>query len=166
MLPDFDDEFAGNSEYITLYRQLKLQVVPALLPSQAKNWKRPALNTWKQHTHELADEETFNEWIRSRGNPENGNLGIITGLCSGGVFIVDLDTYKDANAQVWWDGICADHNCGIMLEAPTQRTGGGGLQMLFRAPRGWTPPTIKTSIGVDIRGQGRSEEHTSELQSH
>jgi len=154
MLPVFDDEFAGVSEYIDLYRQLKLQVVPAMTPSSVKNWKRPALNTWRQYVNDLANEETFNEWFGAGRNTKSCNLGIITGLCSGGVFIVDLDTYKDPNSQIWWDGIHADHNCGIMLEAPTQRTGGGGLQMLFRAPRGWVPPTIKTSIGVDIRGQG------------
>ena len=42
----------------------------------------------------------------------------------------------------------------LELETVEQRTGGGGLQKLFRAPLGWIAPTNKTSIGVDIRGQG------------
>jgi hypothetical protein len=40
------------------------------------------------------------------------------------------------------------------LDTIEQETGGGGIQLFFRAPLGWTPPTCKTSIGVDIRGQG------------
>jgi KaiC/GvpD/RAD55 family RecA-like ATPase len=154
MLPDFDDEFAGVSDYARLYRQLGLQVVPAVHPHRNKNWKRPDLKGWKEFTNELVSDEQFNEWFGAGRCSPQTNLGILTGLCSGRVFIVDLDTHKNPDSQIWWDGIHADHTAGIMPDCPTQRTGGGGLQMLFRAPEGWTPPTIKTSLGVDIRGQG------------
>jgi len=153
MLPIFDDEFAGISEYAELYHKLGLQVVPAMMPSTGKNWKRPALTSWKEFTNTLSTQEQFNEWFAGSSSRVT-NIGILTGMCSGGVFIVDLDTYKNREAQLWFDGICADNNAGVIVEAPTQKTGGGGIQMLFRAPKGWTPPTIKTSIGVDIRGQG------------
>ena len=82
------------------------------------------------------------------------NIGIITGNCSGRVFVVDLDTHSKPDAALWWS-CCLDmeEHAGD-LESPTQRTGGGGLQILFRAPECWNPPTIKTSIGVDIGGIG------------
>ena len=41
-----------------------------------------------------------------------------------------------------------------LVIAATQRTGGGGFQYLFRAPPDWSPPTCKTSIGIDVRGEG------------
>ena len=148
----FDDEFASLIDYAKMYRSLGLQVVPAMSPSSGKNWKRPALPTWKEFTHHLASDEQFEQFFAGHANLTN--IGLLTGPCSKNLFIIDLDIHKNPNAIVWWEGIHADHNAGIMSETPTQRTGGGGLQMLFFAPQGWSPPTIKTSIGVDIRGVG------------
>ena len=148
----FDDEFATLIDYARMYRSLGFQVVPAMSPSSGKNWKRPALPSWKEFTNKLATEEQFNSWFSGHNNLTN--IGLLTGPCSNNLFIIDLDIHKNPTAMIWWEGIHADNNGGVMLEPPTQRTGGGGLQMLFIAPDGWTPPTIKTSIGVDIRGVG------------
>lgn len=83
-----------------------------------------------------------------------GNMGLITGRCSDRVFVIDLDTQKEAGAAEWWAGQIAVNNNNVQFETPRQTTGGGGKQMLFRAPEHWTPPTCKTALGVDIRGQG------------
>ena len=157
MSPDFDEEFASPADYARLYRSIGLQVVPAMLESEKKQptdtIKRPAIN-WRQFTQELISDEQFDEWYGRAGiYSKRGNLGILTGVCSGRVFVLDLDTHKNPVAQLWWDNICQTYG-GAVSETPTQRTGGGGLQLLFRYPESWVPPTIRTQIGVDIRGVG------------
>src|SRR6478735_5953280 len=54
----------------------------------------------------------------------------------------------------WLQDLLNIHNSGRQLETATQRTGGGGLQFVFTAPAGWTPPTFRTDMGIDIRGVG------------
>lgn len=154
MLPDFEEDFASLADYARLYRSLGLQAVPSYYPSRAiHNWKRPALKEWRDFQNELVDDATFASWFAHVDDKRN-NIGILTGNCSGRVFVVDLDTHSKPDAALWWSCCLDMQERAADLESPTQRTGGGGLQILFRAPEGWNPPTIKTSIGVDIRGVG------------
>ena len=152
----FDPDFADPTEWARMYRDAGLQVVPAMTPSENRTqWKRPALPKWRALEHELAPDLTFERWYGEQGeHARRNNMGMITGQCSGNVFMIDLDLHKNPAAATWWEGVNALHNMGGELETPRQTTGGGGKQILFRAPAGWTPPTCKTSIGVDIRGQG------------
>ncbi len=154
--PPFDPDFAAPTEWARMYRAAGFQVVPAMTPSENHTqWKRPALPKWRALEHELAPDLTFERWYGEQGeHAHRNNMGIITGACSDGAFMVDLDLHKDPAAATWWAGLLALHNMGGDIETPRQTTGGGGKQILFRAPAGWTPPTCKTSIGVDIRGQG------------
>ena len=153
---DFDDSFAAPAQWAALYRRYGLQVVPAKNHREDKiNWKRPALPEWRQLEYELAPDLTFQRWYGDDGqHASRTNMGLITGACSGGVFVVDLDTHTKPQAAAWWAGLLAVHANGLDFETPRQTTGGGGKQILFRAPAGWTPPTCKTALGVDIRGQG------------
>lgn len=154
MLPDFEEDFASLADYARMYRSLGLQAVPSFYPTRKMhNWKRPALSEWRDFQNELVDDDTFNRWFSNISDSKN-NIGIITGNCSGRVFAVDLDTHSKPDAALWWSCCLDMQERAGDLESPTQRTGGGGLQILFRAPEGWNPPTIKTSIGVDIRGVG------------
>lgn len=154
MLPDFDEEFAGLLDYAELYRSIGLQVVPAVFPSKnAVNWKRPALPNWREYQNELVSQEKFNEFFRGL-NINRCNIGILTGNCSDRVFVVDLDLHKGGDCAIWWSCCLDMQEKAGELDTPTQITGGGGLQLLFRAPADWNPPTIKTNIGVDIRGVG------------
>lgn len=150
----FDPEWAGAADFARLYRELGLQVVPSVLPQRGKQWKRPAV-PWRPLENELCADELFEEWFGPGGAFANhDNVGLICGRCSGGAFIIDLDLYKNPQAQAWWDEMLSLRTGAGDLETPCQRTGGGGLQLLFRAPKGWTPPTFKTAGGVDVRGQG------------
>jgi len=109
------------------------------------------LSSWREFENALVPQETFDRWFSPTGSHRNGhNIGVLTGACSSGVFVVDLDIQRYAEAAEWWQAV----TCDDPIIAPTQRTGGGGLQVFLRAPAGWTPPTAKTPIGVDIRGQG------------
>jgi len=155
-MTSFDPEFAGPSEWARMYREIGLQVVPAMRPSENKTqWKRPALPKWRELEHELVPDFTFERWYGENGeHARRYNMGVIAGACSSSVFVIDLDLHKNIKAQAWWDEMLSLEEKAGDLDTVEQETGGGGVQLFFRAPKGWTPPTCKTSIGVDIRGQG------------
>jgi hypothetical protein len=152
----FDPDFADPTEWARMYRGCGLQVVPAMSPRENKQqWKRPALPKWRALEHELTPDFSFERWYGDNGEyARRYNMGLITGACSGGVFVVDLDLHKNPAAQAWWYEMLDLQQGAGDLETAEQATGGGGVQLFFRAPANWTPPTCKTSIGVDIRGQG------------
>lgn len=154
-LQDFSIEFASPSEWAAMYRECGLQVIPAKTPQEdAVNYKRPIIS-WREFETELTPDSTFQRWYGRDGEfRTRSNMGLVTGTASGGVFCVDLDVKDGSQAMEWWQGLLDVHNNGIAPETPSQRTGGGGRQILFRAPTGYVPPTFKTPIGIDIRGQG------------
>ena len=151
----FDRDFASVPEFARFYRSLGIQVVPSKEPREGQNWKRPALPTWREFENALTTDGTFNQWYGPCGEHlTRTNLGIIAGKPSGGIFVIDLDTHSHPEAAVWWQSMRDMQLTAGDLETAQQTTGGGGKQLLFRAPVGWAPPTSKTPIGVDIRGEG------------
>lgn len=150
-MTDFDPDFATITDYAKYYRQIGLQVIPSKLPDEDKAWKRPAI-PWREYSTSLTTDDLFQSWYGPKSPYALKNIGFITGVNS--YFVVDADTHKNPEAEKWLTGLIAIHNNGFQLETATQRTGGGGLQYIFKAPPGWIPPTAKTPIGIDIRGQG------------
>lgn len=152
---DFDTEFAGPAAYAAMYRAVGWQVVPAHDPKEGGEWKRP-FGEWLQYQDELVPDFTFARWY----DPQIGehrtrqNMGVIPGAASGGLVVIDLDRKDGSKAFEWWAGLLAVHANNVEPETPSQVTGGGGRQLVFKAPAGWIPPTFKTRLGVDIRGQG------------
>ena len=68
---------------------------------------------------------------------------------------IDLDTVKNPAAGEWWRR--PDHGRELWCqELETWRRGVwiGRRAHLFRYPAGFAMPTVKTAIGVDLRGQG------------
>ena len=151
----FDPDFASPSEWARLYRMQGIQVVPGFMPNEHKSWKRPLLKSWTEFQEALIPDEVFLEWYGPDGlYASRLNMGVICGHASNNTFVIDLDIHKHPGAAQWWQGLLAVHNNAMELETVEQRTGGGGLQKLFHAPANWNAPTNKTSLGVDIRGQG------------
>ena len=152
---DFDADFASVPEFARFYRLLGIQAVPGKEPREDKSWKRPALSGWREYEDNLVSDDIFNDWYGTQGKHlRRTNLGIIAGKASNGVFIIDLDTHKNHQAAAWWMAMLDMRHNAAELETSQQTTGGGGKQILFRAPVDWIPPTCKTPLGVDIRGQG------------
>jgi len=148
----FDPDFADPPQWAAMYRAHRFQVVPAWSPAEHKQWKRPRLKGWREIQSELIPQADFDRiWAE---NATRRNMGLITGPCSDNQFIIDLDTQKTTSANEWWNGLLAVHNNNLPFETVEQRTGGGGRQLLFRAPAGVVVPTCKTARGVDIRGHG------------
>ena len=153
---DFDDEWAGASDWARMYRACGLQVVPAYNPGEdpERSFKQPKIK-WKEFEDTPVPDSAFDRWYGQGGQfRTRDNMGIITGKASGNLLCVDLDVKDDNAAMQWWATILAVHNHGMEPETVCQKTGGGGRQILFRAPAGYRPPTNKTGIGVDFRGQG------------
>lgn len=159
-MPDissFDPNLATPSEWAVMYRAAGCQIVPAKTKEEAttSSWKRPDLPQWQKYQQVRASVEDFNRWYGEKGaHVQRKNMGLITGACSDGLFVIDLDQHKNPEAQAWLEAVLIKHNNGKSLKTPRQTTGGGGAQLVFRQPPGWTAPTCKTSKGVDIRGQG------------
>jgi hypothetical protein len=146
----FDPEAASIPDYARYYREaFAMQVVPGKMPGCVGSWKRPDLTIWQHYTGNFVDDITFAEWFPLGFKK---NIGIITGV--GGYWVLDIDCHKHPEAGQWLQDLLNIHNNGRQLETATQRTGGGGLQFVFTAPAGWKPPTFRTDIGVDIRGDG------------
>lgn len=152
---DFDDDFASGAEWARMYRDVGLQVLPAHLPSDGDQWKRP-LGDWLEFQQWLVPDAIFARWYDPKTGQHRArlNMGAATGGASDGVFIIDLDLYKPGSkAAEWWRGVLAIHFNDMEPETWSQRTGGGGRQVFFRAPEGWSPPTFKAPV-ADLRGQG------------
>jgi AAA domain/Bifunctional DNA primase/polymerase, N-terminal len=150
---DYDLEFGGTADWARFYRTLGWQVVPSVSPRSNKQWKRPLVE-WRPLQHELVPDLTFARWYGENGDYLNEqNIGIITGQASK-IVVIDLDVQKHPEAQLWWLQMRDKQKTAQEITTVWQKTGGGGFQHLFRIPDGWTAPTCKTSIGVDIRGQG------------
>lgn len=153
-LPEFDDEWAGPGDWAHMYRAAGLQVVPAYTPGEDPQFKRPKID-WREFHDTPAPDSAFERWYGPQGQfRQRENMGIITGKASGNLLCVDLDVKEGNTAMNWWSTILEVHNHGLEPETVSQKTGGGGRQILFRAPVGYRPPTNKTKIGVDFRGQG------------
>jgi len=151
----FDPDFAGPAQWAAMYRAARFQPVPAWSPAEHKQWKRPKLPEWRKIQNEILPQSEFDRLYGPGGQyVTRKNMGVVTGECSDNLLVVDLDTQKTAAAADWWNGLLAVHNSNLPIETVEQRTGGGGRQLLFRAPAGRVVPTCKTPIGVDIRGHG------------
>ena len=148
-LLSFNPEAASTADYALYYWQSGMQAVPAKVPGCRGSWKRPDLHSWQYYTGDLIDNLKFMDWFPPGFKK---NIGIITGV--GGHWVLDIDLQKYPEAAVWLQALLVANNDGLDLDTATQRTGGGGLQLVFKAPAGWTPPTFRTDIGVDIRGVG------------
>jgi len=148
----FDPDFADPPQWAAMYRAVRFQPVPAWSPAERKDYKRPKLSEWRKIQGVILPQDQFDRiWAE---NATRKNMGVVTGECSDNLLVVDLDTQKTTAAADWWNGLLAVHNNNLPLETVEQRTGGGGRQLLFRAPPGRVVPTCKTPIGVDIRGHG------------
>lgn len=149
----FDPDFASPGDWATMYRAMGWQVVPANMPN-ATDWKFPALK-WETFQNELVPDALFARWYGPNGDhARRQNMGLLAGKCSRNVFIIDIDSYKTPAALAWWHSVMAEHNNNMELETCEQVTGGGGRQLLYEAPPEWKAPTNRTTIKVDIRGQG------------
>src|SRR5262245_24926756 len=152
-VPDEDFEDAP-ADIAARYRGCGWQVVPAWMPDEHKQWKRPYLKKWQQYQKALVSDEVFASFYGPTGAYiRRPNMGLLTGECSDWTIVIDLDTQKTPAALTWWRGVLALHNNSMELETVEQVTGGGGRQLFFRAP-GIKVATCKTAIGVDIRADG------------
>src|SRR6188768_395586 len=108
------------------YRAVGIQVVQAYMPGEEAQWKRPR-GKWRHYEQQWVTDAELERWRYVWD--EKPNLGMICGQISHGAFVLDIDTYKDGAAQ-WWADRLRIYNGSARIVTPTQRTGGGGAQMI------------------------------------
>lgn len=84
------------------------------------------------------------------GETSRRGIGVATGLPSGGVFVIDIDTH-DADGFATLKAWEAEH--GALPETVTAKTGGGGLHLYYRGGEGLSISSNKV-LGVDVRANG------------
>ena len=62
-----DNDFAGPADWARLYRLRGIQVVPAFMPGEHVNWKRPLLKSWTEFQEALVPDEVFAPWYGPGG---------------------------------------------------------------------------------------------------
>jgi AAA domain/Bifunctional DNA primase/polymerase, N-terminal len=156
-MPAFDSDWASPAEWVGLYRSFGLQVVPCHRPAGAadQTWKHPKLASWKQFATDAIPETVYEKWYGPGGEfAASPQMGMITGEASGRTVCLDLDTHKSSEAADWWRGLLTVENYGREPETWKAISGSGGRHLFFKYPPGFAMPTAKTTIGVDLRGQG------------
>ena len=128
---DFDPNIAGPAEWAAKYRECGLQVMPC--------HDKVAVLPWKEFQDALMGQEVFDGLYGPNGRfvtRTDMGMCMITGKASGGIVMLDLDTYKPGGetATNWLNGICAVHNCDFELDTWEQVTGRGGRQLFFKCP--------------------------------
>lgn len=83
----------------------------------------------------------------------NANVGIATGLKSGGLFVIDLDIDEDKGINGYQTIRDWERKNGILPDTWSSITGRGGYHLFFKSSK---QITNRTGIleGVDIRGEG------------
>jgi len=113
--PAFDSDWADPCEWVALYRDLGMQVVPCHRPAGATDatWKHPKLATWAQFATEPIPETVYEKWYGDGGEfARSRQMGMITGGASGRIVCLDLDTHKNPAAADWWQGLITVENYG------------------------------------------------------
>lgn len=156
MSNDFDPEFATLRDYAREYHRLGLTPVPCKFPKNSldeKSWKHPPV-PWKKEQYAQISEDKLEEWF---SNPSYKNIGLLTGAASNGIFVVDLDLYKDEKGEAsgWWqESLDMQEIAGEIEDTWTATSASGGKHYYYKMPNGWKAPQDSTEQNVDFRGQG------------
>src|SRR5215218_6888756 len=127
--PAFDSDWADPCEWVALYRDLGMQVVPCHRPAGATDatWKHPKLATRAQFATEPIPETVYEKWYGDGGEfARSRQMGMITGGASGRIVCLDLDTHKNPAAADWWQGLITVENYGHEPETWKAISGSGG----------------------------------------
>jgi len=156
MSDDFDPDFASLKDYAREYHKHGLTPVPCKFPKNSqdeKSWKHPPV-PWKKEQYAQIDINKLEEWF---SNPNHKNIGLLTGAASNGVFVVDLDLYKDKTGEAagWWqESVDLQESAGEIEDTWIATSASGGKHYYYKMPDGWRAPQDTTEQNVDFRGQG------------
>lgn len=113
--------------------------------------KHPTM-AWSQFQRRRPPREEVADWWS--GDRARYGVGILTGSASGNIFVLDVDIGPGKDGDDSLRALQMTH--GDLPETAEVRTGGGGLHLYFRAPKGVAIRNSARQIGpgLDIRGEG------------
>jgi len=145
-------------ERARIYREAGFNVIPIPLADPAYDpnkddgkldGKKPVIS-WKTYQQEFIPEESLERLFAG-----DGNIAIVCGKTSGGLYVIDFDRKKDAQGNdIWTFETFLDLNSTRPLPLLTlSQTGGGGCHGYFR----WTGPVEWSSFTKFYGGEWRRE---------
>jgi hypothetical protein len=113
--------------------------------------KHPTM-AWSQFQRRRPLREEVADWWS--GDRARYGVGILTGSASGNIFVLDVDIGPGKDGDDSLRALQLAH--GDLPETAEVRTGGGGLHLYFRAPKGVAIRNSARQLGpgLDIRGEG------------
>jgi hypothetical protein len=113
--------------------------------------KHPTM-AWSQFQKRRPPREEVADWWS--GDRARYGVGILTGSASGNIFVLDVDVGPGKDGDDSLRALQMAH--GDLLDTAEVRTGGGGLHLYFRAPKGVAIRNSARQLGpgLDIRGEG------------
>ena len=127
-----------------------LAVIPVAPGGKVPVTKR-GVNDWTDNPEQVKAWWGIGEHEGQPYADQNRNVGIVCGQVSNGLVCIDLDLHDNVDGRETLKTWQTEH--GDLPETITQITGGGGLQMFYRADRE-IRPSVNSELGVDIRGDG------------
>ena len=111
--------------------------------------KRPhrAIGSWPNQA--TTNESHLRDWWR-----DFPDAAPAIATASSGLVVIDADRHEGgADGVAAWEELVAEHG---EVNAPTVRTGGGGLHLIFRRPADFEPSNSTGTLppGIDVRGAG------------
>lgn len=121
----------------------------SVFPLRLDGSKAPALASWNPYRERFASMDEIGAWFR-----RPAGIGMVCGLQSGGLEVLDFDDRADETFHAWFDSLPVDVRCRLTV----CETGGLGYHVLYRCDEvcGNTKiaMTDTGSVLIESRGEG------------
>lgn len=122
----------------------------SVIPLRTDGSKKPAIPSWKPYQQKLATEADLQSWFQHT----RYGIGIVCGVVSGGLEVLDFDERPDETFFAWWDRLSPATRAGLGV----CETGGGGFHVIYRCTEVCGNHKIAMTEGrqvlVESRGEG------------
>lgn len=119
----------------------------SVIPLRIDGSKAPAVRSWNEYRKRFATDAELRSWFS-----EAAGIGIVCGVQSGGLEVLDFDERADENIVAWKETLPAD----LLARLCIVETGGVGYHILYRCSviSGNTKIAMSATNGVLVESRG------------
>jgi putative DNA primase/helicase len=121
----------------------------SIIPLRTDGTKSPAVPSWKPYQQRFATDDELLRWF-----PRPAGIGIVCGVQSGGLEVIDFDERSDETFAAWSEALPSD----LFARLSVVETGGLGYHVLYRCDEvSGSAKLAMTAAGgvlVETRGEG------------